>query len=370
MRKLFNLLLAVLFFTSCSKSSVTITWNDGKVVTTQVKGDRTFLVEIDKGANVTLECNLPPGECPVIRLRGKSKGSFTYKAEHTSTIILDGLNLSAKAGKTPLNIKNKRTTTLHLLRGTANKLHDGAQPDNSTSAKDCMRCKGDLVITGDGELQLKATHTGSKGMKCYADFEMRSGRLKITTTGNYLREITVRKPPRNIGQRPPVPVVTMANGDSVAPPPPPPTLSSPMFEQKYRGTCKGAKIMGTALIAGGELKVSTSSPGAEGFEAKSGITITGGKIHIEAYDDGLNSNGPILITGGEIYALSTHNDGLDTNYGKEGCYTQTDGRVELISLAGPPEESLDTDWTPITHVGGDLIVKPDLQKEPFFNFQP
>ena len=360
--------MAVLLLASCSKPNVTITWDDGKVVTTQVKGDRSFLVEIDKSANVTLECNLPPNERPVIRLRGKSKGSFTYKADHVSTIILDGLNLSAKAGKTALYIKNTRPTTLHLHSGTVNKLHDGAQPDAETSAKDCLRSKGDLLIAGDGELQLKATHTGSKGMKCYANFAMQSGTLKITTTGNYLYETLVKKKPRNIGQQPPVSVGFVANGDSVATPPPP-APSSP-YEVKYRGTCKGAKIMGAAFITGGALAINTKSPGAEGFEAKVGITISGGDIHIEAYDDGLSSNGPIRITGGNIFSQSSHNDGLDTNYGKVGCYVQTGGHVELISLAGPPEESLDTDWTPITHEGGDLIVKPDLQKEPNFHFQP
>lgn len=395
MRYLLFLLLCttMLLLSSCSPhTDVTVTWKDGTAKCSLLKGDRTFLFEVDKHANVVLECCLPPTEKPVIRLRGKAKGTFTYKAEHPSTIIVDGLNLSGRSGKTTFSIKNTQPTTL-ILRNE-NKLHDGSPACDTVSAKDCLRSKGHLTIMGDGELQLKASHTGSKGMKCKGNFRMLSGTLKVSTTGSYLREILVEREARFLQNMdvtkpdfPPFP----GDGSPMPPPPPMPRPDDSLFdvfdpdnfpsdssgwfipsmvERDYKGTCKGVKIMGTAWIEGGELKVSTSSPGAEGFEAKKGINISGGKIRIEAYDDGISSNGQIIVTGGDIRVKSTHNDAIDSNYGKAGAYVQHGGRVEVISEAGPPEESLDTDWTPIVHDGGELIANPELQKEPNFGKRP
>jgi len=376
--------LSISLFLSCTSEDVVISWKNGQVDCNLSANDNRFSYEIDDSANVRLVCNYEEGKEPVIRLAGSSTGSFSYKANIKSSIILDDLHLIATTGNTPISIKNKKRSSLVLQKGTISSLSDANQESDSLASKDCLRSKGKLFISGDGELQLLATHVGSKGLKCDKDLVMQSGTLTVITSGMYLYEDTVPQfpgPPFQMGE---MPDFTNNMTPPMGPPPggmngpmgPPPfsndsAMMPPPFERhNYKGTAKGLKISGTFTMLGGTMNVSTSTPGAEGLEAKEGVTISGGKIHIEAYDDGISTSGPILVDGGDTFVKSLHNDGIDTNYGKKGSYTQHAGKVEVISLAGPPEEGLDTDWTPIVHDGGELIGNQELQNGVFPFFMP
>jgi len=406
MIKSLSIVLTLLLFASCASDEVEITWRNGQVSCNLSASDQRFIYSVDDSANVNLTCNYEEGKEPVIRLKGSSTGSFTYKADIKSTVILDGLQLSATVGNTPVSLKNKKRSLLVLQKGTVSRLSDAPQQHDTLASKDCLRCKGKLTIAGEGELQLLATHVGSKGLKCGKDFVMQSGTLTVNTSGMYLYEDTMPQfpgpPPGMMGEMPDFSQMPdfsammppMGNGGPMGPPPgnmggpmgpPPGGMGGPMgfpgfegdstmmpkpFERhNYKGTAKGLKISGTFTMSGGSLNVTTTTPGAEGLEAKEGVTISGGQIHIEAYDDGISTSGPILVDGGDTYVKSLHNDGIDTNYGKGG-YTQHAGKVEVATLAGPPEEGLDTDWTPIVHDGGELIGKQELQNGGFPFFQP
>ena len=55
----------MLLLSSCSPhTDVTVTWKDDTAKCSLQKGDRTFLFEVDKHANVVRECCLPPTEKP------------------------------------------------------------------------------------------------------------------------------------------------------------------------------------------------------------------------------------------------------------------------------------------------------------------
>lgn len=43
------------------------------------------------------------------------------------------------------------------------------------------------------------------------------------------------------------------------------------------------------------------------------MTINGGTIGVSAYDDAFNASKNITITGGNVYAYGSGNDGIDSN---------------------------------------------------------
>jgi len=69
-----------------------------------------------------------------------------------------------------------------------------------------------------------------------------------------------------------------------------------------------------------------------------------------AYDDGLNAAKQIVINGGNIYAYSTSNDGIDSN----GTLTITGGLI-VSSGTTAPEEGFDCDNNTFKITGGTLI---------------
>ena len=126
-------------------------------------------------------------------------------------------------------------------------------------------------------------------------------------------------------------------------------------KQKYEGSAKAIKAMGTITINGGEVSVTTSSAGAEALEGKQGVTINDGSVHLKAMDDGINSNGTIAFHGGDVFVWSVGNDAIDSNSrGQEGIVI-TGGTINSCSQVGPPEEPFDSDFTPMTLTGGTVF---------------
>ena len=99
------------------------------------------------------------------------------------------------------------------------------------------------------------------------------------------------------------------------------------------------KIDNTITINGGDITVRCigKCEGSEGIESKKTITITGGKIDVVTYDDAINATELVTITGGEISCLSIHNDGIDSN----GNIVVTGGTI--TSIASNMEAALDND---------------------------
>lgn len=109
------------------------------------------------------------------------------------------------------------------------------------------------------------------------------------------------------------------------------------------GSAKAIKVLGTIVINGGQSEVTTATDGAEGIESKTSITINGGNHYYKAYDDGMNSDGPIKFNGGVTVVYSNGNDAVDSNYGRSGAIEIGNGCVVAYTSAGGPEEGLDCD---------------------------
>lgn len=115
---------------------------------------------------------------------------------------------------------------------------------------------------------------------------------------------------------------------------------------------KGIKGVAGVTIHGGRLAVMTTKDGGEGLESKALLTIYGGVLDLQCYDDAINSGGNLVINGGYIYAGSSGNDAIDSN----GKIYITGGVVLAISTAGAPEVGIDTDDSSGLIISGGHLV--------------
>ena len=167
----------------------------------------------------------------------------------------------------------------------------------SGAAKNCLHCNDGIRFTG-GYFYAGNTADGGKGIKTDGNLAVDSGRLVVNTSGAYGKD---------------------ENGEQESP--------------------KGIKIDGDITIGGGDITVRCvgKCEGSEGIESKTNLVINGGKVNVMAYDDAMNAANLVKVTGGEVYCLSTHNDGIDSN----GDIQITGGII--TSIAANMEAALDND---------------------------
>ena len=189
---------------------------------------------------------------------------------------------------------------------------------NGTYDTDDQECKGAAGIKADsiftinaGELWLKSTGSGGKGINVDTDAYFCGGSVYIITEGGQFA----------------------SNGDTSSP--------------------KGIKVDGDINISGGRIWVRTSGENGEGIESKSEINITGGEVACYAYDDAINSKGDMTISGGYVYAHGQTNDGIDAN---GNCYIKG-GTVYAIA-SGSPEVAIDanTEEGKKLYISGGTVV--------------
>ena len=173
-----------------------------------------------------------------------------------------------------------------------------------TFAATAIKCDGELLILA-GDVTLKSTGTGGKGINC--DQTIVIGRED------------------NSG-----PTMTVA------------TTGAQYTYSNQSSKSKAIKALGKITINGGSMNISTAKAEAEGIESKTSIDVNGGDLVIVAYDDGINSDGPITFNGGRCYVQSTGNDAIDSNYGKNGAIIINGGILIAVGVKSP-EEALDCD---------------------------
>ncbi|MDR1277927.1 MAG: carbohydrate-binding domain-containing protein [Treponema sp.] len=195
------------------------------------------------------------------------------------------------------------------LNTAGNGFWDASSGDaDKTSGCAGIKCDGDLFIDG-GSFTMLSTGTGGKGINAGGNITISGGTFDITTTGKTYT-----------------------------------------YNSQYDSKSKAVKADGNLTINDGTFTIKTYTTDAEGLESKKTLTINGGLIEIEAYDDGINAANHIQINGGNIYCTSAANDGIDSN----GTLTITGGVI--ISLGTTrPEEGFDCDNNTFTVTGGVLI---------------
>ena len=183
--------------------------------------------------------------------------------------------------------------------------------ENDTNA--CAGIKADSIFTmNSGELYIKSTGSGGKGINGDQTVTFNGGTVKILTTGSRY------------------------------------TYGS------QHSSAKGIKGDGDVVINDGSIKVRASGgEGSEGIESKCNVTINGGTVEVSSYDDAINVSNKgyaLNITNGSTYAYSTNNDAVDSN----GSITISGG-ILIAAGASQPEGGIDSDNTAIVINGGVVI---------------
>lgn len=211
---------------------------------------------------------------------------------------------AAKALKGTTDIALSGGQLLLLTSGSAE--YDSDDKDISSPAG--IKCDGNFLLQG-ASVSIKSTGAAGKGINSDGTLTVDGGTLKVITTGRQY---------------------VYGNLDS-----------SP----------KGLKADGALTINGGTVWVrTTGGEGSEGIESKNVLTINNGEVCVYAYDDCINAKSSIVINGGNVYAYSSGNDGIDSN----GTLTVTGGII-VSSGTTSPEEGFDCDQNTFKVTGGTLI---------------
>ncbi|MCD8281898.1 MAG: carbohydrate-binding domain-containing protein [Prevotella sp.] len=200
----------------------------------------------------------------------------------------------------PIAINGGRTTIID----TADAYYD--TDDAETKGPAGINADSDFRITG-GQLYIKATGKGGKGVTTDGDMSLGGGIIRVITTGTKYTY-------GSSASRAPMP--NQGGGGF---------LGGSSSSSDNNKSPKGIRAEGTMNITGGDIMSrTTGGDGSEAVEGKGVMNITGGSVGAYAYDDAVNSGEAMTLAGGDVLAVSTRNDGLDSNgnmYIKDGVIT-------------------------------------------------
>ena len=176
----------------------------------------------------------------------------------------------------------------------------------------CSGVKADSLVTiNGGELNIKSTGIGGKGINCDKNININNGVIRIITTGKRQKDSKGSVSPKGI----------KADGDI---------------------TCNGGQT---------QVRLEGTGDGTEAIESKAEIHIEAGTIECYSYDDAINSAGNLYIDGGYVYARSYNNDGIDANRN-----LTINGGVVIAEGSGAPECGLDAAEQYKAYINGGTVV--------------
>ena len=194
----------------------------------------------------------------------------------------------------------------------------GTYDSDEREAKGAAGMKADSTFTmNGGELRLKSTGAGGKGISIDGEATFNGGSVYVVTTGSQYQ----------------------SNNDTSSP--------------------KAIKADGNITVNNGKIWVRTSGASGEGIETKGKLDISGGEVASYAYDDAINSKGDMTISSGYVYAQGQKNDGLDAN---GNCYIK--GGTVYAICSGSPEVAIDANseqQKQLYVTGGTIIAVGGLE---------
>ena len=329
-----------IFFDNAEKGFITITENtkntltDGKEYTVEEADAVLFSnddLEIEGDGTLTVNGNFKYGIASDDDLKMEN-GKITVNSNEHGIKVND--TLSVLGGEITVNAQTGKG-----MKAELGLVIDAGTININTPENEGIESKGILTVNG-GEINIVAGEDG-----------MNTGNPDTTTTEE-TTETTMPTPPEGMGERPmrgqrpengemPTPPEGMdkrpmrgqkpENGEMPTPP-------EGMGERPMRGQKPENGEMPTPPEGMGERPMGGGFGGGFGrldeeTAAAHAVTINGGKIHIIANGDGIDSNGNLTISGGEVIIdgpVSAGNGPLDS----DGTMSITGGTVVCTSGAG------------------------------------
>ena len=221
----------------------------------------------------------------------------------------------------------------------------------------CISADGDISISG-GSYQFETTGDGSEYLNSEDSIDYYTARCLGSDQNMLITKGTVSCISRGLGGKGMVSdhgmflgeyegendslnITIVTEGGSVL---------NDVDEDKRNGCPKALKSGKEFEVLSGNIYIKTCDMGGEGFECKDEMFVVGGNIILETYDDGINVEQSLNILNGNLYCCSENNDGIDSN----GSIVIRGGRIVSISKH-EKDESFDVERDRLSFYGGTAI---------------
>ena len=343
---------------------ITVTFNGSSA---SVSGSADGVTVTNDGAYVTVKSTVKD-ICYILK-GSTTDGQFKIYSDKKYEIALSGVSITCKKGPA-INSQSGKRAYIVLTDGTENTLADVSDYATSTEdQKGTIFSEGELLFSGSGKLIVNANVkagissddsivaisggrttvlttgdgeydsdekdvTGSAGVKSDYGFTMSGGELLIKSSGAGGKGVSADG------------AIAVNNG----------TIKIITTGKRYtygqqHTSAKGLKSDASITVNGGSIMVrTTGGEGSESIESKGTLTVNAGTVECYAYDDAINSAKAMTFTGGWTFAYSSGNDAIDSN----STMTFTGGTVVGVGTT-QPEGGIDCDNNTMTISGGTIV---------------
>ena len=336
-------------------------------------------VDLD-GTTVTI------AEAGVYRLSGSFDGRVVVAAPEDALVVLvlDGADITNSAGPA-IEVQSADDVAIHLAEGSENSVSDAVAYTDDAGANAAIYADSDLTVSGEGSLSV--TGNGNDGITSTDDLVILAGGIDVTAADDALRGKDALVIEGGDVQ------LTATAGDALK------SDQSDDETQGYilvsggtidltagddglqahtdtvitGGTITaavaddGVKAENIVSIGGGSLALTASTEGVEAIN----IAIGAGSLDITAADDGVNASGlntggqdresdtgeRLEISGGTI-TIEAAFDGLDSN----GSITISGGELDITSAANGGDAPIDANGE--ASITGGTIMANGAEYDP------
>lgn len=264
------------------------------------------------------------------------------------TLVLQDAAITCSTGS-PLYVYKSKATTLYLPEGTASTLTDGTDytfSDSYSSAEEeepsaCLYSKSDLIIAGSGSLTVNANY--NNGITGKDTLFIQKASVTVTAVNHGINgkdSLTIKD----------ADITVTSGGDALRSTNDSDTTLGYLVitgsALKLTAGEDGIQAETTLTISGGTATVTTAggsdqsgfgfAPDAFGGSGDYLIRISGGVVTVNASGDGIDSNGDIEVTGGELYISGPTSNG-DGTIDCDGSATIAGGIVVAAGSTGMAE---------------------------------
>jgi hypothetical protein len=234
-------------------------------------------------------------------------------------LILNNMDIACSTSA-PLYIMNAKKTVVTLVEGTKNYVTDATsyilEEADSKEPDAAIFSNDDLTFNGDGSLIVEAHY--NNGIQSKDDLKIISGNITVNAANNGVKgrdSVSIRDG-----------IITVrAGNDGIQ------SSNADNLEKGYvyieggiinvTSTADGISAENILLVSGGDIAITSgggfhggcqsdaASNSTKGLKAGNAITIDGGAIKIDSYDDSIHSDDSAVINSGDIELL-TRDDGI------------------------------------------------------------